>query len=56
MALDVDYIAARNAVEEISKVLMDVPHGERVAIADEIIDFAQKLKLSYGKKTPKNYV
>jgi hypothetical protein len=51
MALDVDYIAARNAIEEISKVLGDVPHGERVAIADEIIDFAQKLKLSYGKKT-----
>lgn len=47
MALDVDYIAASQAVASIEKTLSKVPHGEREAIADEIIAFAEQLKKKY---------
>jgi len=51
MGLDVDYIAAKDAIEKIEKTVSDMPHGEREDIADEIIEFAENLKVKYT--TPK---
>lgn len=48
MGLDVDYIAGKQAIEKLEKLLSDQPHGEREKIADEIIelvdDFIEKYK------------
>lgn len=49
MPLDVDYIAAKNAIDDIEKTLSNVPHGEREKIADEIIEFAEQLIKKYGE-------
>ncbi len=48
MGLDVDYIAAHQSIEELEKLLSDEPHGEREKIADEIIEFVEKMKVKYG--------
>jgi hypothetical protein len=50
MGLDVDYIAAKDAIEELEKFLSNQPHGEREAIADDIILLVAKLKAKYDKK------
>jgi len=50
MGLDVDYIAAKKAVEKIEKTLENVPHGKREKIADDIIEFSEKLKEKYKKE------
>ena len=42
--MDVDYIAAKEAIKELETLLSDQKHGEREDIADEIIDFVDKLK------------
>jgi len=44
MGLDVDYIAAKNAINELQKLVSDQPHGEREKIADEIIEFVEQMK------------
>lgn len=44
MPMDVDYIAAKDAIEELDKLLSDIPHGERQEIADEIIEFVENMK------------
>jgi len=53
MGMDVDYIAAKNAIEIIEKTVSDLPHGEREDIADEIIEFAENLKRKYT--SPRNF-
>lgn len=50
MGLDVDYIAAKDALDEIKKILSSIDHGEREEIADEIIAFAEQLKTKYMGK------
>jgi hypothetical protein len=47
MPLDVDYITAKQAIEELSKFLADQPHGEREQIADEIIEFVNYIRDRY---------
>lgn len=42
--MDVDYIAAKQAIDEPEKLLSDMPHGEREEIADEIINFVEQMK------------
>ena len=44
MGLDVDYIAAKQAIDELEKMLSDTPHGEREDIADAIIDLIENFK------------
>jgi hypothetical protein len=51
MGLDIDYLAAKQAIDELEKILSDTPHGKREKIADEIIEFVDKLK---EKRKPKN--
>jgi len=47
MGMDVDYIAGKQAIEELEKLFSDQEHGEREEIADEIVDFVGKMKLKY---------
>ena len=41
MALDVDAVAMRNALEEIHRIVFDIPHGERTEVADDVIEFSK---------------
>lgn len=48
MGMDVDFIAAKNAIEELEGLLSNIPHGERETIADEIIDFVENMKKKWS--------
>lgn len=47
MGMDVDWLTADQAITELRKLLSNQPHGEREIIADEIIDFVEKMKEKY---------
>ena len=49
MPMDVDYIVAKDAIDELHELLSDMPHGEREEIADEIIEFVEKMKQKWKK-------
>ncbi|MFA5366533.1 MAG: hypothetical protein WC333_01225 [Dehalococcoidia bacterium] len=48
MGLDVDYVAACQAIEKLERLLSNQPHGKREKIADDIIDFVKKMKQKYA--------
>ncbi len=48
--MDIDYIAAKKAIEDLVKLLNNKEHGEREKIADDIIEFVKKMKVKYGDK------
>ena len=48
--MDIDYIAAKRAIEDLEKLLGDKKHGEREQIADDIIEFVKKMKVKHGDK------
>lgn len=48
MGMDIDYIAGKQAIEELDELLSQQEHGEREAIADEIIYFVEKMKAKYN--------
>lgn len=50
MALDIDYIFTKQAIDELEKLVSDQNHGERGEIADDIIEFVEKMKIKYGSK------
>lgn len=45
--MDVDYIAAKGAIDELESLLMSIEHGERANIADDIINFVDEIKKKY---------
>jgi len=47
MGLDVDYIAAKDAIDELTEILSNIEHGERCEIADDIINAIEKIKKKY---------
>jgi hypothetical protein len=49
MGMDIDYIAGKQAIDELKELLSDLPHGEREEIADDLIEFAEKMKEKYGQ-------
>jgi hypothetical protein len=49
MGLDVDYVAGKQAIEELEELLSTKGHGKREKIADDIIEFVEKMKIKYGK-------
>lgn len=49
MGLDVDYLAAKQAIEKLEKILSDQQHGKREKIADEIIEFVEKMRIKWGE-------
>ena len=48
--MDVDYIAAKQSIEELERLLMDQPHGQREEIADDIIEAVEKLQKKWTEK------
>lgn len=46
--MDVDYIAGKQAIEELEEIFSRQEHGEREEIADDIIEFVEKMKVKYG--------
>ena len=55
MGLDVDYVFAKRAIDELEKLLSDQPHGQREKIADDIILLVNELKAKYGQEEEENY-
>lgn len=53
MGMDVDYLAARQAIDKLEKMLSDTPHGKRENIADEIIEFVDNLEKRKDNKNSK---
>lgn len=47
MPMDIDYVAATQALDNIKTILDKQPHMEREKIADEIIEFQLKLEKKY---------
>ena len=43
MGLDIDYIAAKEAIEKLNKKLSDTSHGKREKLANEIILAVEKI-------------
>ena len=50
MPLDVDYIAGKQAIDKLHKLLSDQPHGEREEIADEIIELVDAMEKKWTIK------
>lgn len=48
MGMDVDYIAAKNAIQSLETILLNVPHGEREEISEDIEEFVEKMGMKYG--------
>ncbi len=51
MGMDVDYLAAMQAIDELKKIVCDTEHGKRSEIADGIIEFVRRVKEEYGEST-----
>ena len=49
MPMDVDYVVAKQAINELDKLLSNIPHGEREEITDEIVTFVEKMKQKWIK-------
>ena len=49
MGMDIDYIAANRAIEDLIRLLAKQSHGEREKIADDIIEFVEKMETKYGE-------
>lgn len=50
MPMDVDYIAGKQSLDRIYLLMSQIPHGEREAIADDIIEMEQKLTEKYKEE------
>lgn len=50
MPLDVDAVFAMDAIEVLTKLVSNQPHGERGEIADDIIEFVDKMEQKYKNK------
>lgn len=52
MGIDVDFIAGKEGLDKVSKLLSDQEHGKRGNIADDIIRFASAMKEKYSPQSP----
>lgn len=50
MPLDIDYLAAKQAIEKLEQLLSSFPHMGREKIADDIIEMVDKLIEKYAHK------
>lgn len=50
MPMDIDYVAASKAIDELMNLLNQQPHGEREGIADEIIEYVKMMKERWSTK------
>ena len=46
--MDIDYIAGKQAIEELQELFNDQEHSHREKIADDIIEFVEKMKVKYS--------
>ena len=51
MGLDIDYVFAKKALENIESIVGDIDHGEREEIADDILKFEKAICKKYGAKS-----
>lgn len=49
MGMDVDYIAADQAIDRLSELLSSYPHGKREEIADDIIEMVEIIEKKWKK-------
>lgn len=49
MGMDVDAVVAKQQIEKLSKIVLNLPHGEREEICDDIIEFVKLMSEKYGK-------
>lgn len=49
MGMDVDMVVARQYIENIEKLIINLPHGERVDACDDIIEFYEEMEKKYTK-------
>jgi hypothetical protein len=49
MGLDLDYVFANDAIDELKKIFGEIKHGERKEITDDIINFVDEMKKKYAK-------
>jgi hypothetical protein len=47
MGLDIDYVFAKQAIEELEQLVSSIHHGEREEIADDIIAFVDEMTEKY---------
>jgi uncharacterized membrane protein len=50
MGMDVDYVVAKQAVDQLNDLLGSLPHGERSDICDDYEEFLEKMKKKYKKE------
>lgn len=55
MPLDVDYIAGKQAIDKLSLLLSRIQHGEREAIADDIIEMVKALEEKYKEEVEEKF-
>ena len=48
MGLDIDYIAAKEAIEKLKRILSLLEHGEREGIADDIEEFVGNMERKWS--------
>jgi hypothetical protein len=53
MGMDVDYIAGKQAIEELEELFSDRPHGKCEEFADEIIEFVDKMRVKWSRSAKK---
>lgn len=49
MGMDIDAVVANKSIEELRNLLLSMEHGRREKIADDIIEFTDKMKIKYYK-------
>ena len=50
MGMDLDYIAAKQAIKELEEILGHQEHGKREKNSDEIIEFVENIKIKYDNE------
>ena len=48
--MDIDYIAAAQVLDRLTRLLANTPHGQREDIADDIIAFVKSMEEKYSTK------
>jgi hypothetical protein len=48
MGMDLDYIAAKQSIDQLENLLSSQEHGKREEIADEIIEFVEAMELKWS--------
>lgn len=50
MGMDLDYLVAKQAIEELEEIVSDTPHGQRESIAKDISKFVEEMKIKHKQE------